>query len=87
MRTKCTVDMDLNTRNNFHNAGDIVIMVDPTKTVIFNGDELLCLTDYQSTRIEKHFCGMSDCCCGSGPLVEYDYGKYGISTYYYTLAA
>lgn len=79
MNTKVRIELDYNTRGNFHNASPIDLRVDLENTIEWNGDDLILLTDYQSRRIEKHFCGMSDCCCGAGPLIQVDNDKYAIS--------
>lgn len=52
-------------RYNFHHAADITLHIRPGQ-YHFSGD-VIYLTDSQRTRVERHFCGISDCCCGSGP--------------------
>ena len=55
-------------RYNFHNASDMTLLVSPANFVkrgkIVESVEI---TPSQSRRISRHFCGMSDCLCGSGP--------------------
>lgn len=57
-------------RYNFHNADDIDILV-REENYIYSADgqtvEAVELTPSQKRRVENHFCGMSDCCCGSSP--------------------
>jgi len=64
--------------NNFHNAGPINLIIDPFNIVRWNGDKLYLLSKAQASRIEKHFCGISDCCCGSGPMIVVDRDEYAI---------
>lgn len=50
----------------FHNVGPITVKVpvEKMKKVEQDYEVLDLLTDYQSARVYKHFCGMEDCCCG-----------------------
>lgn len=75
---KITIRMDSG-RNNFHGAGDIKILVDPEDVIQGqDGKPLYKLTKVQAKKIEKHFCGISDCRCGSGPVIEYDQDCFGL---------
>lgn len=62
-------------RYNFHNAGDIFLRIAPEKFIFADNPKTVLsvkLTPSQIRRINKHFCGMRDCCCGSGPRgIEY----------------
>lgn len=69
-------------RNNFHNSRPINILIDPKDVVDYEGSRLIRISESQAKRLEKHFCGISGCVCGSGPVVEYDQDKFGISTYF-----
>lgn len=77
-KARLTIRMEPNTRSNFHNAGPISVIVDLDDTVEYEGDTLVCLSDNQVRRISDHYCGIDDCCCGSGCLVEWDFGRWGI---------
>ena len=66
--------IDLEGRSNFHNV--------PTITLRYHEDQLgrgedgkpiIILTPWQARRVEKHFCGIDECTCGSGPQFVHDY--------------
>ena len=61
-------------RSNFHNVSDLEIRVKEEN--IKNG--MAYLTESQVKKISKHWCGISDCLCGSSPdgMEEYDSGKF-----------
>lgn len=65
-------------RYNFHNASDITLHINDDM-LIYRGDEVVAaeLTPAQVRRINRHFCGISGCGCGSGPkeMEEVDYNK------------
>ena len=46
----------------YHNSNPIKLFVDPRFLQCFSE---IYLSDRQKLRLEKHFCGHSDCCCGS----------------------
>lgn len=46
----------------FHDANPIKMFVDPR---FLQCHSEIYLSDRQKARLEKHFCGHSDCCCGS----------------------
>ena len=61
--------------NDFHNRGPINIVVSGHDNVIENGswDQITAYTvsRYQAQKIEKHFCGISDCKCPAGGVVVF----------------
>ena len=59
----------------FHNVYDINVRVGEPE-YYGDGVEGWEMTPSQVRRIEKHFCGMNDCCCGSSPLVQIDYDRF-----------
>ena len=63
-------------RSNFHNVSDLEIRI--SEKNIKNGKAYL--TKSQVKRIDKHWCGISGCLCGSSPnyVEEYDYNKFFI---------
>lgn len=77
MATYKTISLGSEGRNNFHNVVDICIRVAPEQYCrrddMVEGIEL---TPAQIKRVASHFCGISDCCCGSHPdgweQVDYD---------------
>lgn len=61
-------------RYNFHNVGSITVNVRPEnfiwgKRKFLNSEVVKAveLTPSQIRRVRRHFCGMSDCMCGSCP--------------------
>lgn len=54
-------------RYNFHHVRDINIIVKPDNIVSDSQGKYAKLTSSQLRRIQKHYCGVSDCTCGSGP--------------------
>jgi hypothetical protein len=67
-------------RNNFHGAGPITLRVCPDNYFNdCNGNLLYPLSPNQYRKIAKHFCGMADCCCGSGPQFVYNYNEFCVA--------
>lgn len=65
MKQKKTTKVTLS--GGFHNVGAIPVRIPAEK--MKNVDEqqygvLDLLTPYQWKRVQKHFCGIEDCCCG-----------------------
>ncbi len=54
--------------NNFHNRPDIMVRVSGEEIKGF-GERLYRVSRRQVLRIEKHFCGSSDCRCAKGGVV------------------
>jgi len=53
-------------RYNFHNVSDLTLRV--INPITRDGKIVAMeLTPSQYRKVNKHFCGMSDCCCGSEP--------------------
>jgi len=67
--------------NNFHNSRVIGVLVSGVPVKTYAG-ELYPLSDRQSKRVKKHFCGISECRCPAGALIEYEEGKYGLPVEY-----
>ena len=66
-------------RSNFHNVRPIDIRVRADQFVRrSNRIESVALTASQVRRINAHFCGISDCLCGSGPcgMEQIDHDTY-----------
>ena len=71
-RRRITIDLG-GGRNNFHNAGPINILINPDDIVEYeSGERIILITENQASRLYKHYCGISDCCCGSGPVFRAD---------------
>ena len=71
-----TVTVKNEGRYNFHNVRDLTLRV--ANPITRNGEVVAMeLTRSQYRKVNKHFCGMSDCCCGSEPkgYEEIDHGK------------
>lgn len=78
---KKIITIEMSGRLNFHNSSPLKIIVDTEKTVQGeDGGLLYAISKSQARRIDRHFCGISECICGSGPVVEYNQGQFGIST-------
>ena len=60
----------------FHNVPDLTIMTNSDPEYFGDGVFGIEVTKSQRRRIENHFCGISDCCCGSSPLVQIDYDRF-----------
>jgi hypothetical protein len=65
-------------RSNFHNVGNISVVVDTGKIIIWEGDQYYIISTSQARRLDKRFCGISDCVCGCSPVLEYDQDRYAI---------
>lgn len=61
--------------NNFHNRNAINLIIKNYNEI---DGEMLEITKYQAWRIGAHFCGVTDCRCPAGAIVEFDPGKYAI---------
>ena len=55
---------------NFHNQRGIKIIVDVHDTHVFNDTEMYVVSARVAKRINSHFCGISDCLCGSSGTVQ-----------------
>ena len=66
MKTYTEITVGSEGRNNFHNSPDLTLHIKPDQYDPIKGDTIY-LTDSQERRIYRHFCGISDCCCGSAP--------------------
>lgn len=54
---------------NFHNSSPINIVIDDEDTYEWSySGKVYCISKAQARRIEKHFCGMSDCGCPKGDV-------------------
>ena len=65
-----TITVGNDGRYNFHNMSDLTIRVRPENYIYSRDGKTVAsveLTPSQITRISRHFCGISDCRCGSGP--------------------
>lgn len=76
-----TLRIEIEGRANFHNVGAIHIRYTSAQIGTLEGVQVLILTPSQSRRLEKHFCGMSECTCGSGPQIHYDVDRTGRAIY------
>ena len=63
--------------NNFHNSAKLSLVVGPAIETHIDG-KLYPLSLRQAKKVWKHFCGISDCHCPHGAVVEYEQGKYGL---------
>ena len=67
---KITIDPD--GINNFHNCAPINVIVNGDEYKYpgdFNADHVYYISKYQARRIERHFCGITDCHCPAGGVV------------------
>jgi len=69
--------------NNFHNSNPINLIVSGKIWTDYNDRKFYLISPNQAKRIEKHFCGISDCKCPHGAAIQLDpYGKeFGINAY------
>lgn len=54
--------------NNFHNAPALTVRVSGVEVQGF-GERIYRISKRQARRIERHFCGISDCRCPAGGVV------------------
>ena len=65
-----TITIGNDGRYNFHNACDITLRIAPDNYIYdTSGEQIVAveLTPSQIRQVENHFCGISDCLCGSTP--------------------
>lgn len=62
--------------NNFHNSPAITVRLGEIKET--HEGPLYPITENQSRRIKRHFCGITDCRCPAGGVVEYEEGRHGL---------
>ena len=66
-----TITVGNDGRYNFHNVSYLALRVAKENYVYAKDGKTVIsveLTPSQFRRIERHFCGISDCKCGSGPV-------------------
>ena len=67
--------------NNFHNSASISLVVtDPIRYE--DGSQMYRISVGQRRRIERHFCGVSDCHCPHGSVQEIYPDEYAIPAKY-----
>jgi hypothetical protein len=68
MATYKTISVGSDGRRNFHNMTDLTLRVTANQYIRRRDIvDAVALTESQANRIGRHFCGISDCCCGSKP--------------------
>ncbi len=73
-----TLTIDIPDRVNFHNARATTIRyTDSQLAAGEDGNDIILLTPSQARRLDKHFCGFTDCCCGSSPVFTSGYTREG----------
>ena len=74
-----THTIEMTGRYNFHNAGPINVRPIEIETREYDhGPAIYGLISARTyRRVLDHFCGISDCTCGSGPAVTEDSGYWG----------
>ena len=58
--------------NNFHNSPAIELFITGEKTSGLQGVEVYRISKGQEKRLEKHFCGITDCRCHHGAIEQLD---------------
>lgn len=58
--------------NNFHNCGPITLIVKGGKEADSYEGPIYRINKAQAKRLENHFCGMSDCHCPKGAVIQLD---------------
>lgn len=56
---------------NFHNAAPLTLRITSRPADSYDGD-VYPVSDSQARRIRSHFCGVADCRCNSGALIQLD---------------
>ena len=56
---------------NFHSAPPLKLQVEGTKELSHEGI-VYRLSYVQARKVRNHFCGVTDCCCNSGALIQLD---------------
>ena len=64
--------MEYAPRFNFHNSEPICLIVDTDQTCEWSPEAVYYVSKRQARKIEEHFCGMSDCRCPKGEVVQLD---------------
>jgi hypothetical protein len=69
--------------NNFHNVGPLNLVVGG-RTIDWSGRETYLISPRQARKINKHFCGITDCRCSGGATYELNEDRtgYGIPVKY-----
>jgi hypothetical protein len=76
MKIKYNTDFD------FHNSGDINLIISGQTVYGTGDDECYVISAGQYRRIKKHFCGITGCRCHAGAVQEYAPQRYCIAIKY-----